>query len=128
MGNSGLPGAGATDIRPADRRDHREGRAACAGNGATVNEPGIKLTTYFSERDRSGDRFLADALFDLYEGHEIHTSVLLRGVEGFGQHGQHQTDRLLTLSENLPAVSIAIDTRERIERALPDVLRVTNHG
>ncbi len=93
-----------------------------------MNEPGIKLTTYFSERDRVGERFLADALFEVYEHHQIHTSVLLRGVEGFGQHHAIQTDRLLTLSENLPAVSIAIDTRERIEHAVPEVLKVTNHG
>jgi PII-like signaling protein len=93
-----------------------------------VNEPGIKLTTYFSERDRSGDCFLADALFDVYEHHRIHTSVLLRGVEGFGQHHKLQTDRLLTLSENLPAVSIAVDTRDRIERALPELLAVATHG
>jgi PII-like signaling protein len=93
-----------------------------------VNEAGIKLTTYFSERNRVGDRFLADALFDVYEHHQVHTSVLLRGVEGFGQHHQLHTDRLLTLSENLPAVSIAIDTRERIEHALGEVLTVANHG
>jgi PII-like signaling protein len=93
-----------------------------------VNEPGIKLTTYFSERDRCGDRFLANTLFDVYEHHQVHTSVLLRGVEGFGQHHHHQTDRLLTLSENLPAVSVAIDTRERIERTVQEVLDVANHG
>jgi PII-like signaling protein len=93
-----------------------------------VNEPGIKLTTYFSERDRVGNRFLADALFDVYEHHEIHTSVLLRGVEGFGQHHHLQTDRLLTLSESLPVVSIAIDTVERVEHALPEVLATATHG
>jgi PII-like signaling protein len=93
-----------------------------------VNEPGIKLTTYFSERDRSGDRFLAEALFDVYERHQLHTGVLLRGVEGFGQRHQLQSDSLLTPSEDLPAVSIAIDTRARIELALPDVLAVANHG
>jgi PII-like signaling protein len=35
---------------------------------------------------------------------------------------------VLTLSENLPAVSVAIDTRAAVERALPDVLRVAEHG
>ncbi len=93
-----------------------------------MSPAGIKLTTYFSERDRSGDRFLADALFDVYERHRMQTSVLLRGVEGFGQHHQLQSDRQLTSSENLPAVSIAVDTRERVERALSDVLRVAGHG
>lgn len=93
-----------------------------------MNEPGIKLTTYFSERDRSGDRFLAEALFDVYERHQLHTGVLLRGVEGFGQRHQLQSDSLLSASEDLPAVSIAIDTRARVELALPDVLAVASHG
>jgi PII-like signaling protein len=93
-----------------------------------MSTPGIKLTTYFSERDRSGDRFLADALFDVYEHHQMRTSVLLRGEEGFGQHSRLQSHRSLTLSENLPAVSVAVDTRERVENALPDVLAVAGHG
>jgi PII-like signaling protein len=93
-----------------------------------VSEPGIKLTTYFGERDRAGDRFLADALFDLYERHRMRTSVLLRGIEGFGARHELHTDRLLTLSESLPAVSIAIDTRERIEAALPEVLALAGDG
>jgi PII-like signaling protein len=93
-----------------------------------VNEPGIKLTTYFAERDRVGNQFLADALFDVYERHRMRTSVLLRGVEGFGRRHALQTDRLLTLSESLPAVSIAIDTRARIEQALPEVVALAGHG
>jgi PII-like signaling protein len=93
-----------------------------------VNEAGIKLTTYFDDRARVDGGFLADALCDLYGRHEIHTSVLLRGVEGFGAHHPLQSDRLLSLSESLPAVSIAIDSRERVERALPDVLRTATHG
>jgi PII-like signaling protein len=93
-----------------------------------LNEPGIKLTTYFSERRRSGGRFLADALFDLYERHEMRTSVLLRGAAGFGPHHHLQSDRLLTLSETLPAVSIAVDARARIEAMLPDVIAAVGHG
>ena len=92
------------------------------------SEPGIKLTTYFEERDRVGDRFLADALFDVYERHAMRTSVLLRGTAGFGKHQHVHSDRLLTLSENLPALSIAIDTRARIEEALPDVQEVAISG
>jgi PII-like signaling protein len=93
-----------------------------------VSEPGYKLTAYFDERDRSRGRFLADQLFDIYERHRMRTSVLLRGVVGFGQHHGLHTDRLLTLSESLPAVSIAVDSRERIEAALPDVLDVAQSG
>lgn len=93
-----------------------------------MSEPGLKLTVYFAERDRVGRRFLADALGDLYERHEILASILLRGAAGFGdRHGLH-SELSLTLSESLPAVLVAVDTRERIERALPEVLELAAHG
>jgi PII-like signaling protein len=93
-----------------------------------VNEDCLKLTTYFGERDRAGDRFLADALIDVYERHAFQTSALLRGAEGFGIKHRLQTQRLLTLSEDLPVVTVAVDTRERIERALPEVTALASHG
>ena len=93
-----------------------------------MSGPAVKLTTYFGERERLGDRFLADVLFDLYERHRMRASVLLRGVEGFARGHQLQTDRLLTLSESLPAVSIAVDVPARIEQLATDVLEVAGHG
>lgn len=93
-----------------------------------MNEDGLKLTTYFGERDWAGDRFLADALIDIYERHEVRTSAVFRGIEGFGIKHRLQTDRLLTLSEDLPIVSVAVDARPRIERLLPDVEAVSRHG
>jgi PII-like signaling protein len=86
-----------------------------------MRAPGAKLTVYFSERARIADVFLADRLIDVYARHRIHTSVLVRGADGFGTHHRLHTDRLLSASENLPAVSIAIDTSERIEAARNEV-------
>lgn len=80
---------------------------------------GAKLTVYFSERARRGGAFLSDRLIEHYAREGLHTSVLLRGADGFGAHHRLHTDRLLSASENLPAVSIAVDRRERIESALP---------
>ena len=88
----------------------------------------LKLTTYFGERDRANGAFLADALVDLYERRAFQTSIVMRGVEGFGIKHHLQTARLLTLSEDLPVVSIAVDTRRRIEAALEDVEAITSHG
>ncbi len=45
----------------------------------------------------------------------------MRGIAGFGAKQRLRTDRLLTLSEDLPLVSVAVDTRERIQAALADV-------
>jgi PII-like signaling protein len=86
-----------------------------------VNEECLKLTVYYGERDRVGGRFLADALAEIFARHALQTSLVIRGVEGFGVKHHLRTDRLLSLSEDLPLVSVAVDTRSRIERALTDV-------
>jgi PII-like signaling protein len=79
------------------------------------------LTVHFGERDRAGDGLLADALFEDFARHGVHTSVLLRGIEGYGLRHHLRTDRLLTLSEDLPAVAIAIDEPGRIEGVVEEL-------
>jgi PII-like signaling protein len=93
-----------------------------------VNQDCLKLTTYFAEHDKTSGRFLADALLDCYGRHQLATSVLLRGAEGFGSRQRLQTQRLLSLSEDLPMVTVAVDTRQRIEQALEEVAALTTHG
>jgi len=83
-----------------------------------VNVDGLKLTSYFGERKRNERRLLADALMDLYGREELTTSIMLRGAEGFGRKHHLRTDHSLTLSDDLPAVTVAVDRRERIEAVL----------
>jgi PII-like signaling protein len=71
---------------------------------------------------------VADALLDLYGRREVRVSLLLRGVEGFGHRHHLRTDRLLTLSEDLPLVSVAVDTRARVEGLLDEVMALKRHG
>ena len=92
-----------------------------------MNE-GLKLTTYFGERDRLGGRLLADALIDLYAQSGVTTSALFRGVEGFGATHRLQTDRLLTLSEDLPIVSVAVGARGRMQALLDQVGEIPRRG
>jgi PII-like signaling protein len=89
-----------------------------------VNEDALKLTVYVGERARAGDRFVADALVDVFAAHALRGSVILRGASGFGAKHRLRTDRLLTLSEDLPVVAVAVDTRERILAALPEAERL----
>lgn len=88
----------------------------------------LKVTTYFAERDRVGGRFLADSLLDLYARHALPASTVLRGVEGFGSRHLLQTERLLTLSEDLPLVIVGVDASERIEQLLPEVVELCGTG
>jgi len=93
-----------------------------------VNEDALKLTTYFGERDRTENGLLGDELLDIYGAHRLHTSVLLRGSEGFGRLHHLHTDRLLTLSEDLPVISIAVDRRERIEAVIDPIMQIKRRG
>jgi PII-like signaling protein len=93
-----------------------------------VNVDALKLTTYFGERERTPEGLLSERLLALYDQHEVQASVLLRGTEGFGAHHRLRTDRLLTLSEDLPVVSLAIDRRERIEALVEPVLALRHRG
>lgn len=95
---------------------------------AAKTEDCLKLTTYFGERQRVDGRFLADAQLDLFGTGRIATSVLLRGAEGFGLKHHLRSDRLLTLSEDLPLVSIAVDTRPQIDAVLEELRTVQHTG
>lgn len=88
----------------------------------------LTLTAYFAERDRVRGALVADELLDLYGARGVRASVLLRGVEGFGSLHDLRTDRLLSASEDLPAVAIAVDGRERIESLLDGVRAVMRRG
>jgi PII-like signaling protein len=94
-----------------------------------VNEDAVKLTSYFGERRRvAGDGFAADALLDLYGRHEVATSILLRGAEGFGAKRHQRTDMSLTLSEDLPLIAVAVDSRARIEPLVAATAELTGTG
>jgi PII-like signaling protein len=86
-----------------------------------VTEDCLKLTVYLGERSRAHGRFAADALIGVFARHELRAGVLLRGAQGFGAHHAMRTDRLLSLSEDLPVAAVAVDERARVERALADV-------
>jgi PII-like signaling protein len=88
----------------------------------------LKLTTYFGERDRTQHGLLGDELLDIYASHRLQASVLLRGAEGFGGLHRLSTDRLLSLSEDLPVVSVAVDRRERIEALLEPIMQIKRRG
>lgn len=93
-----------------------------------LSQEGLKLTTYFGERSRVEGVLLADKLLDIHARHGIRSSILLRGVQGFGAKHRLRSDRLLTLSEDLPLVCVAVDVREQIERLRADVSSIGHEG
>lgn len=88
----------------------------------------LKLTSYFGERQRTDGRFLAEALLDLYGQHDVATSVMLRGIEGFGLRHHLRTDQSLSMSEDPPVAVIAVDARPKIDELLDEQTAMTKRG
>jgi PII-like signaling protein len=102
--------------------------------GPDMNQPSLKLTTYFGERQRvltdhvRRPGFLADALLDLFDTRELATSVMLRGIAGFGLRHVLRTDESLSLSEDPPVAIAAVDVESKISALADDVVAMTGHG
>jgi PII-like signaling protein len=88
----------------------------------------LKLSFYFGEHDRHDGRFLFEAVLGLFEHHRLATGILLRGAEGFGAGQRLQTDRLLSLSEDLPLLALAVDRRKRVEAVVPELRELADSG
>ncbi|MBO0677490.1 DUF190 domain-containing protein [Mycolicibacterium sp. S2-37] len=88
----------------------------------------LKLTAYFGERLRSADRFAVDALLDLFAAHDVATSVVLRGIAGFGPRHELRTDVTLSLSEDPPVTVTAIDAAEKMNALAAQVVGFVDRG
>ena len=78
---------------------------------------GGRVTAFLGERDGVDGRFLAERVISEFEEAGLRGAILMRGVEGFGGRHRLRTDRLLTLSEDLPVVAIGVGERSRADVA-----------
>lgn len=90
--------------------------------------PALKLSVYFGERSRTHGRLVSDELLDLYERRRVRLSIVLRGAQGFGAKHRLRTDRLLTLSEDLPVLAVAVDAHKAIETLASEAAGLLRHG
>jgi len=88
----------------------------------------LKLTAYFGERLRAGNRLLAEELLDLFAAEDVAASVVLRGIAGFGPRHQLRTDQTLSQSEDLPIAIAAVDTTDKITSLAARTVELTDRG
>jgi len=82
-----------------------------------IGAAGLKLSVLFGERDAVDGRFLAERIVAELERARLAAAILMRGVEGFGIKHRRRTDRLLTLSEDLPVLAIGVGAPGPVEEA-----------
>jgi PII-like signaling protein len=93
-----------------------------------VSDEYLKLTAYFAERLRCGDRFVADALLDLFGQSAVATSVVLRGIASFGPHHVLRSDQSLSASEDSPIAIAAVDRADKVAPLADRAVAMTTRG
>jgi PII-like signaling protein len=87
-----------------------------------------RLTVTVGEGDVAGHRPVYAEIVHRAHAAGLAGAAVYRGIEGFGGSGQIHTNRLLSLSEDLPVSVVVVDTSERIEAFVPQVEALVTQG
>jgi len=81
----------------------------------------VLMRIFIGEGDRFGHRLLYEALVEVFKKEGFAGATVLRGISGFGAHSVYHTDTLLRLSKDLPVIVEVVDTKEKIDRVMPQI-------
>ncbi len=90
--------------------------------------PAQMLRIYLGDADRAGGKTAYRAIVELLRTRGLAGATVLHGIEGFGTKQHLHTDRILTLSVDLPVVIEVIDTEDRIHAVLPELDELVGDG
>ena len=89
---------------------------------------GRLLRVYFCESDRYDGHPLDEAIVHALQAAGISGATVIRGVAGYGGSSILHTTHVLRLSEDLPLVIEAADTRGKVEAVLPRLAEIAGDG
>ena len=90
--------------------------------------PAVKLTAYVSDSARYEHKSLFEAILELLHHEGISGATVAHGSAGYGADKQLHTIKILRLSNDLPVIITAIDTREKIEAVIPKLDAMISKG
>jgi PII-like signaling protein len=96
----------------------------------TIPEAGVLLRIFIgeSDRERSGDRPLYEAIVERAREAHLAGATVLRGPMGFGRHSRMHAAKLLERSTDLPVVIEIVDAEEKVNAFLPVVDELVTEG
>ncbi|MCI0686682.1 MAG: DUF190 domain-containing protein [Sporichthyaceae bacterium] len=80
------------------------------------------------ENDRWHHKPVYTEIVHRAHSHGLAGASVIRGIEGYGASSRIHTNRLLSLSEDLPLAVIIVDVEERIRAFLPQINELVTEG
>lgn len=88
----------------------------------------VLMRIHIGERDKYHGHPLYQAIVELLRERHYAGATVLRAIMGFGSNSKIRTDRIETLSLDLPVIVECIDTEEKIEAILPELDEMIGGG
>ena len=88
----------------------------------------IKLTIYVSDAVHHEHKPLYEAIVEILHHEGISGSTVIHGSAGYGADKQMHTVKILRMSNDLPVIITAIDTREKIDAVIPKLDAIIEKG
>jgi uncharacterized protein len=88
----------------------------------------LRLTIFIGESDRWHHKPLYTEIVHRAHAAGLAGATVLRGIEGYGASNLVHTQRLLSLSEDLPVAIILVDGEDKIRSFLPQLDGLIGEG
>jgi len=86
------------------------------------------MRIHIGERDKYQHKPLYEAIVELLRSRHYAGATVLRAIMGFGANATLHTDRVESLSLDLPIVIEVVETEERIQEVLPEIDAMITSG
>jgi PII-like signaling protein len=94
----------------------------------TLTGTALRMTVFISEDDQFHHRPLYTEIVHRAHAAGLAGATVLRGHEGFGASSHIHTTRILSLSDDLPALILIVDRPDKIREFLPQVEELVTKG